>query len=392
MMTRPRSPRLITLILMTAATTLSLNMFLPALPAIAVAFDIPYGTATLAIGGYLAMTAVLALIIGPLSDRIGRRPTALLAASGFLLASLGCAFASNWPIFLACRLAQGVIVSGYVLASAVVRDTRDHADAASLLGLIAGAMAIAPMIGPMLGGLLLDLFGWRATFILYAALAAVLLAAIVLDLSETRQVTDTTRRGPGPLLHSPRFWAYAFTVALSTCAFYGFLAGAPIVAAQTYGLSGTALGIGLGSITAGFMAGSFTGARASKRVDPDRVMRAGRLIAVTGLATGLVALTLLPPTPLALFGFTVFIGIGNGLTTPTANAGALSVIPALSGSAAGMTGALTVGLGAIATTLMGWLMTLQPSPAALLSALLGIKLASLIAAWIAARLQPIPQA
>ena len=387
-MTDIRSPRLITLILMTAATTLSLNMFLPSLPAIAQAFDVPYGTATLAIGGYLAMTAVLALIIGPVSDRIGRRPTAIACVTLFLLASLGCVMAQSWAWFLICRLAQGVMVSGYILANAVVRDTRDQTGAASLLGYIAGAMAIAPLLGPMLGGVLQDAFGWRANFYLYAALAGLLLIAILTDLSETRARRSGPKPGPGPLLRAPRFWAYALTVALSTCAFYGFLAGAPIVAAQTYGLSGTTLGIGLGSITAGFMAGSFTGARLSRRLGPDRVMIAGRLISVTGLAIGALTLGLLPPTPLALFAFTIFIGIGNGLTTPTANAGALSVMPDLAGSAAGFTGALTVGLGAIATTVIGWTMTALPTPTALLTALLAIKLTSLATAWIAWRTAP----
>ena len=387
-MTEIRSPRLITLILMTAATTLSLNMFLPSLPAIAQAFDVPYGTATLAIGGYLAMTAVLALIIGPISDRIGRRPTAIATVTLFLLASLGGVMAQSWTWFLICRLAQGVMVSGYILANAVVRDTRDQTGAASLLGYIAGAMAIAPLLGPMLGGVLQDAFGWRANFYLYAALAGLLLIAILTDLSETRARRTGPKPGPGPLLRSRPFWAYALTVALSTCAFYGFLAGAPIVAAQTYGLSGTTLGMGLGSITAGFMAGSFTGARLSPRFGPDRVMLAGRLISVTGLTIGALTLTLLPPSPLALFAFTIFIGIGNGLTTPTANAGALSVMPDLAGSAAGFTGALTVGLGAIATTVIGWTMTALPTPTALLTALLAIKLSSLATAWIAWRAPP----
>ena len=385
-MTSPRSPRLITLILMTAATTLSLNMFLPSLPAIAQAFDVPYGTATLAIGGYLAMTAVLALIIGPLSDRIGRRPTAVIAVTLFLVTSLGCVFAQNWAAFLICRLAQGVMVSGYILANAVIRDTRDQTAAASLLGYVAGAMAIAPLLGPMLGGVLQDAFGWRANFYLYAALAALLLIAILVDLTETRKPTDAQSSRPWPLLKDSKFWAYALTVALSTCAFYGFLAGAPIVAAQTYGLSGTSLGIGLGSITAGFMAGSFTGARLSPRIGSDTVMIAGRILSVAGLAVGLIALTALPPVPLALFAFTLFIGLGNGLTTPPANAGALSVLPTLAGSASGFTGALTVGLGAIATTAVGWAMTASPTPFALLTVLLAIKAASFITALLASRL------
>lgn len=385
-MAPPRSPRLLTLILMTAASTLSLNMFLPSLPALAEAFGVEYGTATLAIGGYLAMTAVLALVIGPISDRVGRRPTAIGAVIVFLIASLGCVLAQSWTVFLICRLAQGVMVSGYVLASAVVRDTRDHSQSASLLGYIAGAMAIAPLLGPMLGGLLQDLFGWRANFILYAALGGCLLIAILVDLTETRTPSALARQGPGPLLIAPAFWAYALTVGISTCAFYAFLAGVPLVAAQAYGLSGTSLGVGLGSITGGFMVGSFAGARLAPRFGPDRVMLAGRFISLFGLGCGLMAIHLLPAHPLSLFGFTVFIGLGNGVTTPSANAGALSVIPDLAGTASGVTGAVTVGLGAVATTLVGWILTGAATPQMLLSVLLVIKGLSLVVAFLAWRM------
>lgn len=387
-MSTPRSPRLITLILMTAATTLSLNMFLPALPAISEAFAIPYGTATFAIGGYLAMTAVLALVIGPLSDRFGRRPVGLATAIIFLAASVGATFADSWLTFLACRLAQGVMVSGYVLVNAVIRDTRDHTQAASLLAFIAGAMAIAPILGPIIGGVLLDLFGWRSNFALYTGLGLVLLLAVSLDLSETRQVRESRRLHPGPLLRDPRFWAYALTVAVSTCAFYGFLAGAPIVVTSVFGLSGTTLGVGLGSITAGFMAGSFTGSRLSPRFGPDRVMVAGRIVSVTGLTAGFLLITAVEPSAYLLFGTTVFIGIGNGLTTPAGNAGVLSVRPELAGTASGFTSALTVGLGAVATTAIGWALESTSTPFALLAILLGIKVVSLIAAIAAVRLGP----
>ena len=371
-MTTPRSPRLITLILMTGTTVLTLNMFLPSLPAIAAEFGVPYGTVTLAIGGYLAMTAVLALVIGPLSDRFGRRPTAIGALCLFIAASAGCVIAPNWPVFLTCRLLQGAIVSGFIIASAVVRDTREQAEAASILGYIAGAMAIAPLIGPMVGGLLLDLFGWRSNFVLYVGLGLLVLTLVLVDLTETKPARAKAKPPVGPLLSAPLFWAYVLTVALSTCAFYAFLAGAPLVVAETYGLSGTALGVGLGSTTLGFMLGSFLGARLGPRFGPNRVMIAGRIIPVLGLTAGFLALAALPMTPLTLFGAAVTIGIGNGFTTPAANAGAMSVFPELAGTASGAVSATTVGLGAMATTGVGWAITVNPTPGVLIVLLIGI--------------------
>jgi DHA1 family bicyclomycin/chloramphenicol resistance-like MFS transporter len=148
----PRPPSLTTLILLTMATTLSLNMFLPALPVMAREFGVSYGVISLSFGGYLGVTAVMALILGSLSDRVGRRPVALGVAAVFTLASMGAAMAQDVTWFLACRFAQGVMVGGFVLASAVVRDTRAGHEVASLLAYITSAMAVAPLLGPLLGG------------------------------------------------------------------------------------------------------------------------------------------------------------------------------------------------------------------------------------------------
>ena len=111
-------PRLITLILLTALSTLSLNMFLPSLANIAEALGTDYASVSLAIGGYLAVTAVIQLIAGPLSDRIGRRPVLLGALALFALASAGCALATRSEVFLAFRMLQGGVIAGYALSLA----------------------------------------------------------------------------------------------------------------------------------------------------------------------------------------------------------------------------------------------------------------------------------
>ena len=138
-------PRIFTLVLLTALSVLSLNMFVPSLSNMAEDFHTDYALVNLSIAGYLAITAVLQLIMGPLSDRYGRRPVLLTGLAIFALASLGCAQASNIWVFLGFRILQGAIISGSALSQAVVRDMVPAREAASLMGYIAMAMAVAPM-------------------------------------------------------------------------------------------------------------------------------------------------------------------------------------------------------------------------------------------------------
>ena len=348
---------LLTLILLTAFSTLSLNMFLPSLASIAEDFDASYATVSLAVGGYLAVTAIVQLIVGPMSDQIGRRPVLLGALVLFTLASIGCAVTSSIWTFLAFRMLQGGIISGYALSLAIVRDTNSERKAAGLIGYISMSMAIAPMLGPMLGGVLDTAFGWRANFYFYGISGIVLLALCWIDLGETKP-----RNEPGTsvkpeqfvdLLREPLFWAVSLCSATSIGAFYIFLTGAPLVAQIQFGASTAEIGFFLGTITAGFFCGAFISARFAPKFHPTTMMLAGRLVACLGLTAGATAMYSTEPSPTLFFGSTVFVGLGNGITTPSSNAAAVSVRPKLAGSAAGLNGALVVALGAILTTGVG---------------------------------------
>ena len=125
---------------------------------------VDYGTATLAVGAYLALTAIVQVIAGPLSDRFGRRPVVLTSLAIFTLASALCLSAEGFPAFLGARLAQGAVISCFAMALAITRDIYPREEAAARIGLLSMAMAVAPMLGPLLGGLLDAAFGWRAIF------------------------------------------------------------------------------------------------------------------------------------------------------------------------------------------------------------------------------------
>ena len=352
-----RQPKLITLILLTAISVLSLNMFLPALAQMASSFEVSYAVISVAVGGYMVVSSALQLIIGPLSDMYGRRPVILAGMAIFTVASVGCYFASNVWLFLVLRMLQGAVISGMVLSRAVVRDIAPPQEAARLLGVIGTAMALAPLMGPVLGGFLGETFGWRANFIAYGFMGALMFALSWHDLAETNltpsdSFTAQFRSYP-ELFKSKVFWAYCLCLIGSVGGFYAFLGGAALVGEGLFGLTPSQLGIGIGSISAGFMLGNFLTGRLSGRIPMLRLMLWGRLSATFGPLVIICIMALGAMNFWVMFAGAIFVGLGNGLTLPAANAGVMSVNPRLAGSASGLSGAITILGGAGATALTG---------------------------------------
>ncbi|MGO1120444.1 multidrug effflux MFS transporter [Rhodovibrionaceae bacterium A322] len=350
-------PHLFTLMFLSALSVLSLNMFLPSLANISQSFQARYELVNLSIAGYLGTTAILQLIIGPVSDRFGRRPVLLVVLVVFCLASLGCALANSVSWFLFFRMVQGVVIAGVALAPAVIRDVNPAQEAAGQIGYVNMVMAVAPMLGPLLGGGVDELFGWRSSFHLFFFMGAVAFLLCWFDLGETNQTrsrTFTTQVQSYPdLLRSRLFWGYSLCMAFSTGAFYSFLSGVPLVVEVLFHMPTSTLGAYLGSITMGFALGSFLSGRFSRLWSMSGVLLGGRSLACLALIIGLLNLAVGEISELAIFGATIFVGLSNGLTLPICLTGILSVRPDLAGSASGLSGALTVGGGAILTFLSG---------------------------------------
>ncbi|MBE1298225.1 MAG: Bcr/CflA family efflux MFS transporter [Rhodobacteraceae bacterium] len=351
------APHIVTLIFGTALSVLSLNMFLPSLARIGEDFQADYGLVNLSIAGYLAISAVLQLVMGPLSDRFGRRPVMLWSIMVFVLASIGCATAESIWVFLGFRLLQGAVVAGQVISRAAIRDMHSAEEAARKLGYVSMAMALAPMLGPMLGGFLEMAFGWRAGFVLYTVLGLGMLALAWGAWGETNTNRSATfgaqiRTYP-ELLASRRFWGYSLCVAFSIGGVFAFITGAPLVAAAWFDLSPAMVGLGIGIITSGFMVGNFITGRVAGRVPLLTLIIAGRISATLGPLGGLILFALGQGSVPVFFGSAILVGFGNGLTIANASAGLMSVRPHLAGSASGLSGALSVALGAVITSLTG---------------------------------------
>ena len=387
----PRTPpRLITLTLLTALSALTLNMILPSLPSMARDLSAREAVTTLTVSGYMLASALFQLGLGPLSDRYGRRPVMLISLAVYTAASLGCMLAQDVAVLLACRVMQAVIVAGVVVSSATIRDQHSAIESAAKLSLISSAMAVAPMLGPMLGGFLDVALGWRSLFSLYAVLGGALLLLAWVDMGETRaRGLATPRLGDWwALLRSGRYWAYVMCTAFSVSAFYVFVTGVPYVATAVWGLSPAEVGLGVGSITGGFIVGAAFSARHARRLGIGVLLVSGRAVSIAAVALALALFAAGVSHPLALFGLTLFVGLGNGLTLPTANAGALSVRPALAGTAAGLSGALSMTVGALLSALTAVVVERSATPGVLLALITGCVLLSLAAALAAIRLEP----
>ena len=354
---RRTPPHLVTLVLLTGVPALNINMMLPSLPSLAGHYGADYGVVALAISGYLALTALLQLVFGPLSDRYGRRPVVLACFAVFLVATLGTLLATTVWAFLLCRMLQAPVAAGFALSRAIVRDMVPVEEAASMIGYVTMGMALIPMVVPMLGGVLDEIFGWQSIFVFTFVFGLAVTILLWADLGETNRATSASMmaqvRSYPELLRSGAFWGYSVSAALASGTFFAFLGGGPWVATQVLGLSPSAFGFYFGFVSAGYVVGNFLSGRYATRIGLAGMMLWGGLVATAGVGLALVLLAAGIVSPVAFFGAILFVGVGNGLLLPSANAGIVSVEPHLAGSASGLGGALLVGGGAAMSVIAG---------------------------------------
>lgn len=367
---RTTPPHILTLVLAAATAAVATNLFLPSLPGMATYFQADYGVVQLAVSVYLASTAVLQLGIGPASDRFGRRPVMLVSLAIFVLSTLAAIFAPTIELLLVCRVFQAFAAAGMVLSRAIVRDTVGADEAASRIGYITMGMTIAPMAGPILGGILEEVYGWQATFLLMMVFGMLALTVIYFDLGETNRHRSTSMtsqfKAYPELFGSRRFWGYSATAAFTTGAFFAFLGGGPFVATRLLDLSPSTYGLYFAMIAAGYALGNFISGRYSRAIGINRMMLTGNIISLTGSGLSIALFASGVFHPLSLFGPTFFVGMGNGVSLPSANAGVVSVRPHLAGSASGLGGALQIGGGAALSVLAGAFLSMDSGPYPLL--------------------------
>lgn len=361
--TRPRAPSLFTLIVISSLSPLGINIVVPSMPALERAFVASYDSVQLTLSLYLAAIAVAQLVIGPLSDRFGRRPVLLVGLAVFVLASGLAPFSPNIVILVLIRILQAAGgCAGIVLGRAIIRDLYRRDQAASMIGYVTTGLALAPMLGVVLGGFLQEAYGWRASFWLLLTLGAVALAIAWADLSETNgRPSDSVALGGmmrdfKRLTVEPTFVLYTVISSLTSGIFFAFLGGAPLVAEIMLGMSPSQYGTYFAMVAGGYAIGNLISGRFTSRFGLNRMILAGATMAAATTLTMLVLFGFGLAAPLALFGPMFFGGIANGLVLPSTTAGAISVRPDIAGAAAGLLGAMQIGSGAVLAALTGVLL------------------------------------
>ena len=360
----PVIPSALLAVLVVALTSLgplSTDFYLPALPAIARALDTDSAGVQLTLSVYLLGFGAGQLLVGPLSDRFGRRPVMLWGMLVFVLASVVCALADSITTLVVARLLQAFgACAGPVLGRAVVRDIYGPSESARMLSHVSTATALAPLLAPLFGGWLTAVWGWRATFVALTVYALMLMLAVWLLLKETNRHPDAHAMRPArmwanyrTLLADPVYRSALLIGCGAFAALFAFISGSPFVFIEHFGLSPQQMGLAFGLNVTGFMLGSTLSARLSRRIGPARLIRHGVWL---GAACGVLLATLAllgPHHPAAVMAPMWGVAAAIGLILPNATALGLAGYPKMAGAAASLMGFVQMGLGAGAGMLVG---------------------------------------
>jgi DHA1 family bicyclomycin/chloramphenicol resistance-like MFS transporter len=359
---------------------LSIDMFLPSLPAIAGAFAAPPATVQLTVTLFLMAFAAAQLVYGPLSDRYGRRWVLVGGLGLYAVAGLACALAPGIGVLIAARLLQALGGgAGPVVARAVVRDLYDRERAARVFSYMSMAQSLNPMLAPIAGGYLHEAFGWRAIFWVLAALGALFVALMVVGVPETNVRRDPTALQPGQmgrnlavLLGDRSYLGYVLVNALMFGGQFAFISGSSFVLIGVLGVSPSAFGLCFGTVALGIMTGTFLSGRFGGRIGLDRTILVGTTL---GAAAGLVLAALAWSgilTVAAVVAPMYVFAVGLGLTLPNGMAGAIGPFPRTAGLAAAVAGFLQLTGSALYSMAVGHFFDGTARPMATAIALAGV--------------------
>ena len=241
-------PRIMLLLLvaMTGVAPISLYMLVPALPLLATTFGRDISIAQMTVSLYMVGIACSQIIMGPLSDKFGRRPVLLAGLGLMVVASAACIFAETLPQLIAARFLQALGgATGMVVSRAIIRDLYSRERISSMISLVIAVMMIAQMLSPLTGGLLETAFGWRSIFYLITAASLVIAVAIAIALPETRRTRAAGsgfRGDVGSLFTSRAFIGYMLCQVLASQIIFVFAGGGPYLVVTHMGRSSAEYG------------------------------------------------------------------------------------------------------------------------------------------------------
>lgn len=348
------------LLLLTVFGPISMDLYLPALPALTVELGAATSIAQLTITACLIGLAAGQLVAGPLSDRFGRRSILLIGIVAYILTSLLCAISPTVELLIVARFVQGLAGGvGIVIAQAAGRDIYTGAHLIRFYGRLTVIGGFAAIVGPLLGGVLNTVTDWRGLFVFLAAIGAGILISTLAIFHETLPVDQRTSGGFGQTLRDFRtlltdrlFLGAVLNQGFLYAALFAYLAGATFVLQDIYGLSPIAYALAFGLNSAGFMVFGYLAGRAAEQWSIVGTLMVGIVVAGLG-AAGLLAagLTVLPLWVVIVSLFLLASGVA--ISSPPATTLALADYPQIAGTASSLLGMVRFGFGGIAAPLVG---------------------------------------
>jgi MFS transporter, DHA1 family, multidrug resistance protein len=355
-------PRIMLLLLvaMTGVAPISLYMLVPALPVLAATFGRDISIAQMTVSLYMVGIACSQIIMGPLSDRFGRRPVLLAGLALMVAASVACIFAETLPQLIVARFLQALGgASGMVVSRAIIRDLYSRERISSMISLVIAVMMIAQMLSPLTGGLLETAFGWRAIFYLITAASLVIAVAIAFTLPETRRdriEAGGFRGDVGSLFKSRAFIGYVLCQVLASQIIFTFAGGGPYVVVLQMGRTSAEYGAWFATTGLAYLVGNLFCVRFAPRHQLEKLIWFGLALQLAGSLLNLLwGVTGLNQAPSWLFGTQMLVMFGNAFVMSNSAAGAISVRPEAAGTASGAMGFLQMGVGSLLSQFGAWL-------------------------------------
>ncbi|TWI65713.1 DHA1 family bicyclomycin/chloramphenicol resistance-like MFS transporter [Bradyrhizobium huanghuaihaiense] len=370
---------LLLLVCMTGVAPISLYMLVPALPVLATNFGSDISIAQMTVSLYMVGIACSQLIMGPLSDKFGRRPVLLAGLALMVAASIGCVFAGSLPQLIAARFFQALGgATGMVVSRAIIRDLYERERVGAMISLVIAVMMIAQMLSPLTGGLIETAFGWRAIFYAITAGSLAVAIGIALALPETRRdraAGGGFRGDVGSLIRNRAFVGYVLCQVLASQIIFTFAGGGPYVVVTQMGRTTVEYGAWFATSSLAFLVGNLLCVRFAPRHSLEKLIWFGLALQLGGSILNLLwSLTGLNAAPHWLFGTQMIVMAGNAIVMANSAAGAISVRPEAAGTASGAMGFLQQGLGALMSQFGAYLGGHSTTALPLTAAILAISL------------------